>query len=448
MKKVCLVSLGCPKNLVDSEEMLGALAGDGWSLTAKAGKADLVILNTCGFLARAVEEAEAEIRRLAAEKSPGVPLLVAGCYAQRAGGALRQRPEISGLLGTGDPGLVRRAVREMLAGRRPYLVGNRPFSSPGTGQRLILSSPHAYLKVTEGCSNRCRYCLIPRLRGPLRSRRVEELCAEAECLAALGVKELVIVGQDTTAYGADRKDGTSLAGLVQRLARLPFCWIRILYAHPARITERLLSVIAKTPTVCRYLDLPVQHSHPRILAAMGRPVQDPLRLFDRIRKVVSGIAIRTTVMVGFPGEKEEEFSHLRSFVERAEVDRLGIFAFSAEQGTPAAKMPEQVGADVCRKRLREIAAVQEEISRKKLRRRVGDRYEVLVERREGDVLVGRTQYDAPEIDGVVRIQTRKQISCGTIVPVVITGSDAHNLTGVLAEDRPSRRDAIKSSGSA
>lgn len=428
MKKVCLVSLGCPKNLVDGEAALALLAQAGFAVTPEPDEADLVIVNTCAFLRSAVAEAQAEIRAILSHPRPGRRLVAAGCLAQRDPAGLLAQPGVDGVVGTGDPRKVAVAVREVMAGRRPEMVAPGTFRGNRRLPRLVSTFPYAYLKIAEGCSNNCSYCLIPSLRGTLRSRSMDSVVREAEVLAAGGAHEIVLVAQDTTAYGRDRSDGASLARLIRRLGRLAPIWIRILYAHPANVDDHLLDAMAQTPNVCRYLDLPLQHVHPTILRRMRRPVIPYGRLIEHIRTCIPSLRLRTTFMVGFPGETAAHFASLRDFVAATEFDRLGVFVYSREEHTDAASIRPAVPYATAVARAQQLLEMQRAISRRRLRRMVGTEVPVLIDQVSGGIARGRTEFDAPEIDGVVRLPAGR-LRAGNRRRVLITRSTDHDLAG-------------------
>jgi len=428
--KIALISLGCPKNLVDSERILALLGERNHTLVADPREADAVIVNTCAFLGAAVDEAREHIAELTRMKSvrPRLKILVTGCLAQRTPELLRDDGAIDGVIGAGDPMRVAEALEEMAAGARPVEVRPETFLTARPAPRLVLTSPYAYLKVSEGCDNRCHYCLIPQLRGQLRSVPVRALVREAGQLAGLGVRELVLVAQDTTAYGVDLKDGTSLPKLLKQLVKLDIPRLRILYAYPSRVTDDLLSVMAGERKICRYLDIPLQHAHPEILGKMKRPVIDYEKLVRKLRRAVPELHLRTTFMVGFPGEEERHFQYLRDFIKEMRFERLGVFSYSREAGTPAYYFPGQVPEEVKEERRRILMMSQECISKEIQGAKKGRIYPVLIERKEKGRYAGRTEFDAPEIDGSVYV-TGRGLKPGEFRDVRIIRADAHDLYG-------------------
>ncbi|MBW1887064.1 MAG: 30S ribosomal protein S12 methylthiotransferase RimO [Deltaproteobacteria bacterium] len=428
-KKVFLISLGCAKNLVDSENMLGLLE-----------EAEIAIVNTCGFIQPAVEESIDTILEVAAHKKKGKlgKLFVAGCFVQRYGYQLRKEiPEVDGWFGTGELLKIVDILGEEFRPSPSFFISRPTFLADHTVPRIRTTPFYsAYLKIAEGCSHRCSYCTIPRLRGPFRSRGLASLLIEAENMVENGVKEINLIAQDTTMYGKDLGESICLEDLLERLVQISGIeWIRILYGHPFRISDRLLELMDRGKTICPYLDLPLQHVNVKILDAMGRGYkgENPLQLIERIRSGRRHVSLRTTVMVGFPGETDEIFDELYHFVEIAQFDCLGAFIFSPERGTPAARLKGIVERDVARKRLEAIMELQAEISLKKNRRMIGRVEPVLIEgvSPETDLLLrGRTATMAPDVDSQVLIN-RGQGNVGEIVPVLIKEAHPYDLIGEI-----------------
>ncbi len=421
-KRAAVIALGCPKNRVDSEYLLGALARAGYEFTSRfdAGNRnspDLIILTTCAFLKSAVAESERVLRKLILFKRrhPGTELIVAGCLVQRYGDKLRDRfREVDRWLGLNEM----KAIDRLLVGAG---------AASGAAARMLSTPGHyAYLKIADGCDNRCSYCLIPDIRGGFRSRPMEEIVAEAEALVHLGVKELILIAQDTTLYGRDIYQRPMLGRLIEVLSAIEGVrWLRLMYAHPAHLTEDVIEQFGANPRLCRYIDLPIQHIADRVLERMNRHYhrRDVERLLARLR-LVSGMCIRTTVMTGFPGETGADFAQLRDFVSAGHFDRLSGYVFSPEPGTGAYRMPGQIPAVIARERLREIMRIQAQVSRQRLRRLRGTEVTVLV-----DFLgAGRTEWDAPEIDGVVKLASGTA-NPGEFVSVLITATRTHDLFG-------------------
>jgi ribosomal protein S12 methylthiotransferase len=440
-KTVRMISLGCPKNLVDSEVMLGLLKEKGWTPSA-TDDAQVVIINTCGFIREAKEESIETILTLAAAKEDGrvQKLVVTGCLPQRYGRELlRELPEVDFFVGTGEfhriADLLDRSARGKL--RRKQWIDSPEFLYDHRSPRIHTSPPGSiYLKVSEGCANFCSYCVIPRIRGRLRSRPISSILKEAEQAASRGVKEINLIAQDITAYGKDRKDGANLVRLLKGLAKVEgIRWIRLLYAHPARLTEELVHVIRDEEKVCKYLDLPIQHVEEGILKAMNRrPLKKRMPdLIDWIRREVPGVILRTSLIVGFPGETEQSFRRLLEFVQEAQFDRLGVFSYSPEEGTPAAALKDQVQDRIKLSRSRQIMRLQKKISLKKQKAWVGSQVPVLVERPGGSPDLpweGRTQGQAPEVDGVTFL-TRGRARAGEMVNVRILNAEAYDLFGEI-----------------
>lgn len=403
------------------------MARSGYAVTGDPGAADLVIITTCAFLQSAVRESEAAIRRVLAQRRAGAKVIVAGCLVQREGRQLaRSFPDVDlwvGLDGLAD-------IPRLLRLRAGFLSTASPRALPTSASPRLLSTPghYAYLKIADGCDNRCAYCTIPDIRGRLRSRPPADLLDEARTLARAGVRELILVAQDTTAYGRDRSGRSELAALLAELAAVEgIHWLRLMYAHPAHLTADAIEQFEYNPKLCRYLDLPVQHAATNILRRMNRHYSGAglLRLLSRLRRVPD-LRLRTTVITGFPGETAVDFARLLGFVLRARFARLSGYAYSTEPGTPAAGLPRPVPPRVRSARLDRVLRVQARISRQQLRRLVGREIDVIVDAPG----IGRTQWDAPEIDGVVRLRGAHP-EPGAIVRCRITGSSTHDLRGVV-----------------
>jgi ribosomal protein S12 methylthiotransferase len=437
-EKVCVISLGCAKNLVDSEHILGWLAEKQYALVGRVEEAEIAVINTCGFIRSAVEEAIHTILEVSERKRKGQlrKLFVVGCFVQRYGYKLQQEmPEVDGWAGPGEIHRIAELLQEGSRRDPPFLI-NRPIFLPDHRTPRVQSTPpfSAYLKIAEGCSHRCSFCLIPRLRGPFRSRSLESLIEETVQMAERGVREVNLIAQDTTMYGWDLGGGYQLEDLVERLIQVRgISWVRILYSHPERITDRLLELMESPSPLCPYLDIPIQHVDPGILKAMGRGMNGAKlwKLIERIRSRNERISLRTTVMVGFPGETDAAFKRLWEFVKNVEFDHLGAFVFSPEKGASACRMKDPVEAGVAEKRRDRIMRLQATISRRKNEGRIGEVVPVLIEK-EGDekesLSVGRTAFMAPEVDGQVFI-LRPSGEVGRIVPVRIAGADTYDLVG-------------------
>lgn len=444
MKRVHVTSLGCPKNLVDSEVMLGLLQEAGFAAVPESEDADILLVNTCGFIQSAVEEGIDTILALAElkDEKPEKLLVVAGCMVQRYGDSLvAELPEVDLFIGTEGTQEIAARLQQCLAGEPVGLVLAKPTFLMDARLPRQLSTPRhrAYLKVTEGCANRCAYCLIPSLRGGLRSRPLDDLLAEAQALAAAGVQELTLVAQDLTAYGHDLgPQGPRLidllAGLLEATA-IP--WLRLLYLYPVRVTDELLQFMAANPRIVPYLDVPLQHVASRMLKAMNRPYdhQQAQEVVRRIRRQLPGATIRTTFMVGFPGESEQDVAMLEAFLREHTLDHMGIFTYSNEEGCAAYSLPEQIEDEVKDARRERLMAVQSEISLARNKLRVGTVETVLVEGVSGEtdlLLEGRLASQAPEIDGCVYISAGT-CNPGDFVPVRITEAHPYDLVGEIEE---------------
>ncbi len=441
--KVGMVSLGCPKNQMDAELMLAKLAKAGYEITDQSGLADVVIVNTCGFIEDAKKEAIENILEFAQLKKEKQirGIVVTGCLAQRYQEELaKELPECDCVLGLGANGDIVEAVEAANKGDKLCRFPDLSCWSLEGDRVLTTPSFFAYLRIADGCDNRCAYCAIPLIRGDLRSRPMEALVSEAKALAAGGAKELVLVAQDTTVYGRDRDDGASLPRLLDRLCEIEgIHWIRLLYCYPDHITDELLDTIARQEKVVRYLDVPIQHASGKILKAMNRfgDKETLTALFARIREKIPGMVLRTTVMTGFPGETEADFEELCALVETVKFERLGCFTFSPEEDTPAATMPDQVPEeDKCRRR--DIIMEQQAVITQRYNDSlIGTVKDVLVESfdRYGECWFGRSAADAPDIDGKVFIQCPKgkTLSPGAMVQVQITDTLDWDLIGELIE---------------
>jgi ribosomal protein S12 methylthiotransferase len=442
MPKVYLQSLGCPKNLVDSEHMLGLITRDGAEIVLDPEQADVVIVNTCGFIGDAKKESIETILDLAQLKAghPARRLVVTGCLVQRYGRELQEAlPEVDAFLGTGDfvqlPQLLRARPQ---ADATPYRGAAHVLPDLTTPRVRTGEFFSAYLKVSEGCDHTCSFCIIPKIRGRHESRSLGSVLAEAQALVNDGVVELNLVAQDLTAYGRDRRDGTTLVGLLRELGRIDgLRWIRLLYNHPRWVTDELIETVASEPKVCPYIDMPLQHISDRILRAMRRERGgDHLRaLIERIRRGVPGVAIRTSFIVGFPGESDSEFAELVEFVRAARFDHLGVFQYSHEEGTTAAQLKDDVPALVKRQRYRALMRAQSRVSAELQRAQVGRRTEALIcGQDDHGRWYGRLSSQAPEIDGVVYLDGPAPV--GRILPVRITSASTYDLRAVreLPED--------------
>lgn len=435
--KVGMISLGCPKNQVDAEIMLAGLKKDGFYLTPHAGLADVVIINTCGFIEDAKKESIENILEMAQLKKEGTikGIVVSGCLAERYFDEMeKQFPEVNCVLSVGCAGDIEKAVRTAYAGGTFFEKG-KPEKLTMTGERVLTTLPfYAYLKIAEGCDNYCSYCVIPYLRGHYRSRPMEEIVCEAQKLAESGVRELVVIAQDTSRYGSDLYGHCALPELLKKLCAISgIKWIRILYCYPDYMTDELIDVIAREEKIAKYVDLPIQHVNPRIVKAMNRrdSEQKLTELIAKMRARIPGLVLRTTLMVGFPGETDGEFTQLAEFVKRTKFERLGVFAYSREEGTPAAGMPNQVDEEVKKHRQELIMEEQSIIAERNNEAKVGSVIEVLVEGydRYAGCYFGRSSADAPDIDGKVFVSSKKKILPGSFIHVKITSVVDYDLMG-------------------
>ena len=435
--KIYLVSLGCARNLVDSEIMSGKLNTAGWTLSEDPEEADVIIVNTCSFIEAAADESIDTILALAAYKQKSVcrRLIVTGCLPERyREEIISALPEVDAFLGTGAYDRILEAVQDTPLPVMCLLPDPDAISvSCADTPRELTTWPVAYLKIAEGCSRRCTYCIIPRLRGNQKSRSIEDIVAEAEKWVAAGIRELTLVAQDTTAYGQDLADPADLSSLLERLSLLSDdIWIRFLYGHPESITERIIRTVADLPNVCSYFDIPVQHVSDRILKHMGRHYgkQDLIRLFDDIRTIIPDASLRTTVITGFPGETDEDFELLLSFIKTVQFDHLGVFVYSDADDLPSHHLPNPVSPRIAGQRRSWIMNVQKKISTRKNKKHLENKYRVLVESSpENGIYLGRTFFQAPEVDGVTIVHS-DQLTIGNIVPVLITDTQEYDLTGL------------------
>jgi ribosomal protein S12 methylthiotransferase len=436
-EKVKVVTLGCEKNLVDSEIMSGLIHGRGFQLVENKEEATVIIVNTCGFIDAAKEESVNTILDMADLKQTAKlkALIVSGCLTQRYKKQLMEEmPEIDGIVGTGDFDKINEIVDEALRGRKPILVGNPVFNYDQDLPRKV-STPRytAYVKIAEGCDNACTFCSIPIMRGSFRSRSMESIISEVEQLASQGVKEVSLIAQDSTNYGTDLYDGFMLPTLLNKVSEVAGIeWVRLHYAYPGFFTDELIQTIANNPKVCKYIDMPLQHSEDSILKRMRRPgrQKDTRELVRKIRESIPDVALRTSLIVGFPGETEADFENLKQFVRDMQFDRLGVFSYSKEDDTPASRLPDQVPDDVKEFRANTLMEIQREISNMRGSNRVGKEINVLIERYDGrsDVYIGRSEFDAPEIDGEVFVSNAK-LNIGEIAKVRITHSYEFDLSG-------------------
>lgn len=436
--KVLLISLGCDKNLVDSEVMLGLLNKAGHELTNDETEAEAVVINTCAFISDAKEESINTIIEMGRLKKTGrlKKLIVAGCLSQRyKDEIMKELPEIDVIIGATNYD----KIVEAIGTDEDAIVDDINYTPKPVSERIVTTNASmAYFKIAEGCNKLCTYCIIPHIRGRYRSIPMDRLLASAEKLAADGIKELVLVAQETTLYGVDLYGGKKLPELLTKLSDIEGIeWIRLLYCYPEEITDELISVMAENQKICHYIDIPIQHSENEILRRMGRKTsrEDIVSLVSKLRTAMPDIAIRTTLISGFPGETQELHDGLVDFVDECEFDRLGVFTYSPEEGTPAASYEDQVDGELAAKWRDEIMELQQEISYEKNQELIGSIQRVLIEGYlvEDDVYVGRTYRDAPGVDGIVFVSAPYELMSGSFVDVKITEANEYDLTGVIVE---------------
>ena len=437
---ILFISLGCDKNLADSETMLGMLASRGYQIVDEEEKADVIIVNTCCFIHDAMEESIETILQMAEYKKSGSlkALIVTGCMAERYREEItKEIPEVDAVLGTASYGHILDAVDEALKGHS-YLMMEPLNTLPIIEtHRLVTTGGHyAYLKIAEGCDKHCTYCIIPKLRGNFRSVPMDHLIKEAEQLAADGVKELILVAQETTLYGKDLYGEKKLPELLHKLCQISgIRWIRILYCYPEEITEELIQTMKEEPKICHYLDLPIQHASDGILKRMGRRTskEELVHIISRLREEIPDITLRTTLITGFPGETQEQHEELMDFVDEMEFDRLGVFTYSSEEGTPAASMPDQIEESIKEDRRAELMELQQEIAFEQAENMIGKEVLVMIEGKVADenAYVGRTYKDAPNVDGLIFVNTDAELMSGDFAKVKVTGACEYDLIGEL-----------------
>ncbi len=435
---VAFAHLGCEKNRVDTEHMIGLLSEAGYSVSSNEDDAEVVVVNTCSFIQDAREES---VRTLVGLADKGKQLIIAGCLAQHFEKELLDSlPEAKAIVGTGDYQHIVEVLKRVEEGERVNQVSKEPtfVADENLPRRRTTGKAVAFLKVAEGCNYRCAFCIIPKLRGDQRSRPIESIVAEAQQLALEGVKELILISQITTNYGLDLYGSPSLAKLLRALGEVNIPWIRVHYAYPTGLTSEVLAAYKEVPNVLPYLDLPLQHSHPDVLKAMNRPWQADVNtmVLDRIRNQLPEAVLRTTLIVGFPGETEEHFEHLASFIEHQSFDHVGVFTFSAEEGTQAASLPCDVTAEIAQARKDKLVAIQQPIAAEKNRNCVGHTVDVLIEKKnlQTGEMIGRSARFAPEVDGEVFLQPAPdglKVNPGMIVPAIITSADLYDLNGKI-----------------
>ncbi len=433
MKKIALVSHGCAKNLVDSELMLGLLAQNGYKITLNEDETDTVIVNTCSFICDAERES---IRSILELVDKGKNVIVTGCLSQKHPQDLKKEiPEIKAVIGTTDFTKIIDVLKKIDNEYVCEVSENPNYIYPENVERQqITMGASSYIKIAEGCNYRCGYCIIPYLRGNYHSRKIENIVEEAKTLVKKGVTEIILVAQDTTGYGIDLYKKPSLPKLLEELNKIEgLGWIRFMYAYPTNLDDELLETIAKLDKVVKYVDIPLQHSHPEMLKMMNRPSFDYRPMIENIRKHIPNVSIRTAFIVGYPGETEEHFEHLCKFVEDMKFDRMGVFIYSREKGTPSYKLPNRVSAKVAKQRYKKLMEIQQKISIERNKKFIGQTLPCIIECSSDDgEVIARTQYDAPEIDGVVNIRTDKMVIPGDIEMVKIINATEYDLIGEIA----------------
>lgn len=438
--KILFISLGCDKNLVDTEVMLGLLASRGYQMTDDETAADIIVINTCCFIHDAKEESIQNILEMAEYKKEGSlkALVVTGCLAERyRQEILDEIPEVDAVLGTTSYDKILEAVDGALKGQHSVTISDINGIPEVETNRLVTTGGHfAYLKIAEGCDKHCTYCIIPKIRGNFRSVPMERLLKEAQYLAEQGVKELILVAQETTLYGKDIYGEKSLHLLLKELCRVQgIRWIRVLYCYPEEITDELIQVMKEEEKICHYLDLPIQHANDEILRRMGRRTskQELTDIICKLRNEIPDICLRTTLITGFPGETKEQHEELMEFVDEMEFDRLGVFTYSPEEDTPAALMPDQIDDEVKEERQADLMELQQEIAFDNAERMVGREVLVMIEGKVADenAYVGRTYRDAPNVDGLIFVNTEEELMSGDFARVNVSGAVDYDLIGGL-----------------
>ena len=440
---IYFISLGCDKNLVDSENMLGLLNDNGYRITDEESEAEIIIINTCCFIHDAKQESINAILEMAEYKKAGSAkaLIVTGCLAERyKDEILKEIPEVDALLGTSSFADIVNVINELTDGKQHTHFESLEVLPQVSSKRLLTSGTYSsYLKIAEGCDKHCTYCIIPQVRGNYRSVPLEDLLKEAEYLASQGVRELILVAQETTLYGKDRYGEVILSKLLHELCKIEGIeWIRILYCYPEEITDELIQTMKEEPKICRYLDLPIQHASDRILKLMGRHTtkQDLVQIITKLRENLPDITLRTTLITGFPTESQEEHEELLEFVREMRFNRLGVFTYSKEDQTPAAKLKPQILSKVKKQRQKEIMKLQQSIVFEYTDQFVGENFDVLIEGRiadEDQVYIGRTYMDAPQVDGFLFLHSEEELMSGDIVKAKVTGAKGYDLIGAIIE---------------
>jgi len=441
--RVLFIALGCDKNLVDAEVMLGLLSSRGYQMTDDHQEADIIVVNTCCFIQDAKEESIEQILEMANLKKEGnlKALIVTGCMAQRyEQEVMDEIPEVDAVIGTTSYDKILDVIDEVLTGKQSLLVESADHNPIITTKRMLITGGHyAYLKIAEGCDKHCTYCIIPKIRGNFRSVPMEDLIAEAKDLTSRGVKELILIAQETTLYGMDLYGEKRLPELLKELCKISeLYWIRLMYTYPEEITEELLLTIHEEPKICNYLDVPIQHCNDEILKRMGRRTskEDLVKIIELIRRIIPDVALRTSLITGFPGETREQHEELLEFVGEMRFERLGVFTYSQEEDTPAACLEGQLPEDVKKSRQNEIMETQQEIAFETGESLIHRKVLVMIEGNVADenVYVGRTYRDAPGIDGLIFVNTDQTLVSGDFVHVTVTGAIEYDLIGGLTDE--------------
>ena len=440
--KIGMVSLGCAKNQNDAEIMLGILLQDGCEIVADPSQADVIIVNTCGFIESAKRESIDALLEMAEYKEDKCRLLIAsGCLAERYSEEIaKEIPEVDAIVGTGDYDRIAEAIKKAFDGEKPIICGHKDRTPEERLPRVLSTPPYtAYLKIADGCDNNCTYCAIPKIRGKFRSRAIDDIVSEVEELAENGVKELILIAQDTTRYGVDLYGKYSLDRLLEELVKIEkIQWIRVHYYYTEAITEGLITTMAKYDKICNYIDMPIQHINNTILRRMARRTtrEETIEKIRMIREKMPDCTIRTSIIVGFPGETEEQFNELYEFIKNIHFDRMGVFAYSQEEGTPAAEFEDQIDEETKQKRLDALMTLQQGISLEMNRAKIGSVIEVIVEGYDADnfLFYGRSRGDSIDVDGKVYFGTENEVDEGDIIKVKIVDADEYDLTGQRVEE--------------
>ena len=441
--KILFVSLGCDKNLVDTEEMLGIIKEQGHTITNEEQEAEVIVINTCCFIHDAKEESIETILEMAEYRTNGncQALVVAGCLAERYREEIQSEiPEVDAIVGVTAIDDIVGAIDEVLKGKKVSRFCNPDALPKGADKRIVTTGGHyAYLKIAEGCDKHCTYCIIPKIRGNFRSVPMEKVLKQARQLVSDGIKELIVVAQETTTYGIDLDGEKSLHRLLRELCKIEeLQWIRLMYCYPEEIDDELITTIKEEPKICNYLDIPIQHASTDVLKRMGRRTskEQLVKVIRKLRQEIPDIVLRTTLITGFPGETAEDFVEMMEFVDEMEFERLGVFTYSLEEDTPAAKMSEQISEEVKQERQTEIMELQQEISFELDERRIGQQLTVFIEGKVADeeVYIGRTYADAPNVDGYIFINTSKSLVSGDFVEAKVTAALEYDLIGELINE--------------